>query len=53
MKQRLGRTSQVPDGAQPTYSLADLLQEENKRLKKEIERLKAENAELRAKLNGR
>ena len=45
-------TAQVPDEP-TTYSLADLLREENKRLKQRIESLEKENAELKAKLSGK
>jgi hypothetical protein len=61
-KVRDSTTSQVPDESTPattttttttTYNLADLLREENKRLKQRVSILEKENADLKAKLSGK
>ena len=52
LKERLFNTAQVPDEL-PKPNLADLLREENRRLKQRVEALEKENAELKAKLGGK
>ncbi|MEY2565454.1 MAG: hypothetical protein QOH88_3647 [Verrucomicrobiota bacterium] len=53
LQDKIWHRAQVPDNVPTPITLADLLREENKRLKQRVETLEKENADLKAKLAGK